>query len=114
MQQPVIDCGFCATDNDNINIRLPNISLDLYYWRMPVKPLIILLSGLLLQFAVHAGQQPPRIAAASSLQYGVPDSVAAFQRRTGQNIRVTYGSSGNFRRQIGAVSGGLRHVIAYR
>ena len=43
---------------------------------------MILLSGLLLQFAVHAGQQPPRIAAASSLQYVLPDIVAAFRRLT--------------------------------
>lgn len=55
---------------------------------------------MLLQFAVHAGQQPPRIAAASSLQYVLPDIVAAFQSKTGESIRVTYGSSGNFRRQI--------------
>jgi molybdate transport system substrate-binding protein len=66
---------------------------------MLVKPLIIFLSGLLLQFAVHAGQ-PPTIAAASSLQYVLPEIVAAFQRKTGVGVLVTYGSSGNFRRQI--------------
>jgi len=66
---------------------------------MLVKPLTIFLAGLLLQFAVHAGQ-PPRIAAASSLQYALPEIVAAFQRETGAGVRVTYGSSGNFRRQI--------------
>jgi len=66
---------------------------------MLLKPLPVLLSWSLLQFSVHAGQ-PPRIAAAASLQFALPEIVDAFQRKTGVGARVTYGSSGNFRRQI--------------
>jgi molybdate transport system substrate-binding protein len=66
---------------------------------MLVRLLIITLSGLLLQFAVYAGQ-PPSIAAAARLQYALPEIAAAFQRETGVGVRVTYGSSGNFQRQI--------------
>jgi len=66
---------------------------------MLLKPLIVLLAWLLLEFSAHAGQ-PPRIAAAASLQFTLPEIVAAFQRKTGIGARVTYGSSGNFTRQI--------------
>ena len=66
---------------------------------MLLKPLCVLLSCLLLQLTAHAGQSP-RIAAAASLQFALPEIVAAFQRKTGVIARVTYGSSGNFRRQI--------------
>ena len=66
---------------------------------MLLKPLIVLLAWLLLEFSAHAGQ-PPRIAAAASLQFTLPEIVAAFQRKTGMGARVTYGSSGNFARQI--------------
>jgi molybdate transport system substrate-binding protein len=66
---------------------------------MLLKPLCVLLSFLLLQLTAHAGQSP-RIAAAASLQFALPEIVAAFQRKTGVIARVTYGSSGNFRRQI--------------
>ena len=64
-----------------------------------MKPLIFFLTGLLLQFGVQAAQ-PPQFAVASSLQFVLPEIVAAFQRQTGFNPRITYGSSGNFRRQI--------------
>lgn len=42
----------------------------------------------------------PRIAAASSLQFVMPFLVEAFQRESGFAPRITYGSSGNFMRQI--------------
>lgn len=45
-------------------------------------------------------EQSPRIAAASSLQFALPEVLAEFKRQTGHSVRVTYGSSGNFRRQI--------------
>lgn len=66
---------------------------------MLLKPLIALLLCLLLPFSAHAGQ-PPRIAAAASLQFTLPEIVIAFQRKTGIGAHVTYGSSGNFTRQI--------------
>ena len=43
---------------------------------------------------------PPLVAAASDLQFALDEIVARFQRDTGIALRVTYGSSGNFTRQI--------------
>lgn len=47
----------------------------------------------------HAGESP-LVAAASSLQFALPEIVRAFQQKTGSSIRVTFGSSGNLMRQI--------------
>jgi len=44
--------------------------------------------------------QYPQVAAASSLQFVLPEIASAFKRETGHGLRITYGSSGNFRRQI--------------
>jgi molybdate transport system substrate-binding protein len=41
-----------------------------------------------------------RVAAASDLQFALPDVAAAFHAKTGQEVLVSFGSSGNFRRQI--------------
>jgi molybdate transport system substrate-binding protein len=43
---------------------------------------------------------PPLIAAASDLQFSLPLVVAAFRAASGRNVSVTFGSSGNFARQI--------------
>lgn len=40
------------------------------------------------------------VAAASDLQFALDEIVARFERDTGVDVRVTYGSSGNFARQI--------------
>jgi molybdate transport system substrate-binding protein len=42
----------------------------------------------------------PNVAAASDLQFALPEIAAAFRRDTGHDVRVAFGSSGNFRRQI--------------
>ncbi|MDX5434934.1 MAG: molybdate ABC transporter substrate-binding protein [Halomonas sp.] len=42
----------------------------------------------------------PIVAAASSLQFAFPELLAAFGAETGHSVRVNYGASGNFRRQI--------------
>ncbi|MBY3313859.1 molybdate ABC transporter substrate-binding protein [Rhizobium laguerreae] len=44
--------------------------------------------------------QPPNIAAASDLQFALEEIAAAFTRDTGQSVNLTFGSSGNFLRQI--------------
>jgi molybdate transport system substrate-binding protein len=82
-----------------VAVWLSNTGVGLYHWQMFLKPLLVSISWLLLQFTAHAGQ-PPKIAAAASLQFALPEIVTAFQRKTGVTARVTYGSSGNFRRQI--------------
>lgn len=47
----------------------------------------------------HA-QQAPNIAAASDLRLALTDVAAAFKRDTGQEVTLTFGSSGNFFRQL--------------
>jgi molybdate transport system substrate-binding protein len=42
----------------------------------------------------------PAIAAASSAQYALTDIASEFRRETGHEVRLAFGSSGNFRRQI--------------
>ena len=46
------------------------------------------------------GHDAPLVAAASDLQFALTDIAAAFQRDTGQRVRLAFGSSGNFARQI--------------
>jgi len=61
---------------------------------------LALLLTFLLVPASAISSQHPQIAAASSLQFVLPEIAAAFKQETGQGLRITYGSSGNFRRQI--------------
>jgi len=42
----------------------------------------------------------PTIAVAANLQFALPDIAAEFKRETGGEVRLAFGSSGNFRRQI--------------
>jgi molybdate transport system substrate-binding protein len=42
----------------------------------------------------------PHIAAAADLQFALPEIVAAFVRGGGAPLRLSFGSSGNFARQI--------------
>jgi molybdate transport system substrate-binding protein len=42
----------------------------------------------------------PAIAAAASVQYALTDIANEFRRETGHEVRLAFGSSGNFRRQI--------------
>jgi len=42
----------------------------------------------------------PNVAAASDLQFVLTEIAAAFTRETGREVRLAFGSSGNFRRQI--------------
>lgn len=65
----------------------------------------VLVAGLLAVAALTcAGTAPatevPVVAAAADLQFALPDIAAQFTRETGQELRLVFGSSGNFRRQI--------------
>ena len=42
----------------------------------------------------------PHVAAASDLQFALEEIAAAFERDTGRSVRITFGASGNFRREI--------------
>ena len=59
---------------------------------------LLLLCGWLLSAPVMAGA--PIVAAASSLQFALEEAAQQFTRQTGQALRLNFGSSGNFRRQI--------------
>jgi molybdate transport system substrate-binding protein len=56
--------------------------------------------GLLLLAGRVASAQGLAVAAASDLQSALPAIVSQFQKDTGQQVRVTFGSSGNFFAQI--------------
>lgn len=45
-------------------------------------------------------ETPPNIAAAADLRFALTEVAAAFQRDTGRTVSLTFGSSGNFFRQI--------------
>ncbi len=47
-----------------------------------------------------AGADSANVAAASDLQFALTDIAAAFKADTGREVRLSFGSSGNFRRQI--------------
>lgn len=55
--------------------------------------------GLACGSAAHAADVPV-VAAASSVQYALTDIENAFRQETGHAVRLAFGSSGNFRRQI--------------
>ncbi|MDK9686612.1 molybdate ABC transporter substrate-binding protein [Halomonas sp. LC1] len=59
---------------------------------------LLLLCGWLLSAPVMAGA--PIVAAASSLQFALKEAAAQFTQQTGHTLRLNFGSSGNFRRQI--------------
>ena len=42
-----------------------------------------------------------KVAAAADLKFALPDLAAAFERAGGGQVQISFGSSGNFRRQIG-------------
>ncbi len=46
------------------------------------------------------GEEPPVIAAAADLKYALEEVVDMFKRQTGKEIDVSFGSAGNFYRQI--------------
>ena len=50
--------------------------------------------------APAAAQDAPAIAAASDLQFALEEIAAAFHRDSGDRVRLVFGSSGNFVRQI--------------
>lgn len=60
----------------------------------------LLACALLLNAANARAPGGPIVAAASDLKFALDDIAAAFQQETGQPVRISYGSSGNFTRQI--------------
>lgn len=59
------------------------------------------LAALLLAAMPHArSEAPPVVAAASDLQFALAEAAEAFTRSTGRPVKLAFGSSGNFQRQI--------------
>ncbi len=58
-----------------------------------------IVAGLLMS-ANASAQSGPNVAAASDLKFALDDVVETFRVQTGKPVRVSYGSSGNFYRQI--------------
>jgi molybdate transport system substrate-binding protein len=65
---------------------------------------VCLAAAVLLQVAIPSmpvrAQDSPVVAAAADLQFALTDVAAAFRAETGKEVRLTFGSSGNFSRQI--------------
>jgi molybdate transport system substrate-binding protein len=58
--------------------------------------------GLALIACPALGQDAPVVAAASDLRYAIEEIAARFERDTGRRVKVSLGSSGNFRQQVRA------------
>jgi len=58
------------------------------------------LAAWLLAIASPAIAGPATVAAASSLQFAFPELIERFRAQGGAPVRINYGASGNFRRQI--------------
>ena len=58
------------------------------------------LAGALVRTNATAAQDVPTIAAASDLQFALSDVAATFRQETGREVKIAFGSSGNFFRQI--------------
>lgn len=57
--------------------------------------------GFLAALAAHPGHAaPPTVAAAADLKFALTSIAARYERETGQSVRLTFGSSGVFTRQI--------------
>lgn len=68
---------------------------------MDLRRLLILLCAQLAVALVPAhAADTPNLAAASDLKFALPEVADAFERATGQKVRLSFGSSGVFRRQI--------------
>jgi molybdate transport system substrate-binding protein len=63
-------------------------------------PTIILATLLCLWLPARAGAAEIKIAAASDLTFAFKDIAAQFEKQTGNSVKLTYGSSGNFFAQI--------------
>ncbi|MGR2741047.1 molybdate ABC transporter substrate-binding protein [Billgrantia sp. Q4P2] len=62
--------------------------------------LIAVLLGWLVLLSPPVVAGAPTVAAAADLQFALRDAAERFQAETGQPLRLNFGSSGNFRRQI--------------
>jgi len=69
-------------------------------WRTLFRAFPFILSVLLAQREVRAQGQDIRVAAAADLKFAMTEMASQFEKQTGNSVRVTFGSSGNFFSQI--------------
>jgi molybdate transport system substrate-binding protein len=75
-----------------------HISTRLCSGRLLRRALFLVLVFFFLSSSAHA--QTLRIAAASDLQFALPDLATQYEKQSGVKLAITYGSSGNFSAQI--------------
>src|ERR1019366_3834491 len=80
--------------------RFVNLILDGKRAKMVLRALFALATFLFMWPPAAAGAAEIKVAAASDLTFAFKDVAARFQKETGNNIKLTYGSSGNFFAQI--------------
>jgi len=68
--------------------------------RIVLRALFALATFLYLWLPAAAGAAEIKVAAAADLTFAFKDVAARFQKETGNNVKLTYGSSGNFFAQI--------------
>jgi len=79
----------------------PRVKREDVNWSMGHRlALCWVLLAALLAFAPAARAEAPVIAAASDLQFALVELAEAFEAETGEAVELTFGSSGNFARQI--------------
>lgn len=82
---------------DKIRVRLCSRT------RTPNQPLLLaILCCLLVVVPLHStrAEPAPLIAAAADLQFALQEAAVQFEAQTGHRVRISFGSSGHFRRQI--------------
>ena len=86
------------------NISGPPLSraraVNLNPWALWLALFCLLLAAALCSFPPAARADAPVIAAASDLQFALAEIAEAFEAETGEPVELTFGSSGNFARQI--------------
>lgn len=65
-----------------------------------LKRIYLIVVGLLSLSGAPALAAAPAVAAAADLQYALSEIATIFQRDTGKNLRLSFGSSGNFTHQL--------------
>lgn len=63
-------------------------------------PLPLLFLFLALCFGGVRAAEPPAVAAAADLKFALTEAATQFERDSGQKVRLSFGSSGNFTQQI--------------
>jgi len=64
------------------------------------RPCLALVLAALFSISPASAAVPPAVAAAADLQFALTEIAARFEAKTGQVVRLSFGSSGNFQRQI--------------